>query len=70
MSFLLPIDLIDPSERPMMEMSINGARRSGTPFVSFFSPEQMIALARKDGFKKARVEKLSSTSEQLLVATV
>ncbi|HEY6843558.1 MAG TPA: class I SAM-dependent methyltransferase [Thermoanaerobaculia bacterium] len=70
MSFLLPIELIDPSERPMMEMSINGARRSGTPFVSFFSPEEIVALARRSGFKNAWVEKVSSTSEQLLIATV
>ncbi|HJT16285.1 MAG TPA: class I SAM-dependent methyltransferase [Thermoanaerobaculia bacterium] len=68
MSFLLPIDLIDASERPMMEMSINGARRSGTPFVSFFSPEEMVAMAREAGFKEASVKKISSTSEQLLVA--
>ena len=69
MTFLLPIELLDPPERPMMEMSINGARRSGTPFVSFFSPEQIVSLAREAGFKDARVQVLTSTSEQMLVAT-
>ncbi|HLJ74698.1 MAG TPA: class I SAM-dependent methyltransferase [Thermoanaerobaculia bacterium] len=69
MTFLLPLELIDPSERPMMEMSTNGAHRSGTPFVSFFAPNDIVALARKAGFKDARVEALTSTSEQMLVAT-
>jgi hypothetical protein len=54
----------------MMEMSINGARRSGTPYVSFFAPEGMVALANDAGFDTARVKKLSSTSEQVLLATV
>lgn len=70
MTFLLPLEDIAESERPMMEMSISGARRSGTPFVSFFSPKEIAAIARAAGFKTARVEKLTSTSEQLLVASL
>ena len=86
MTFLLPSELLDPKDRPGLEMSQKGARASGTPFLSFFSPEQMLALARDAGF--AKVEHVSgrdladryfagradglrpSTGEDLLIATV
>lgn len=52
MSFLLPIELADPEIRPGMERAIAGARASGTPFLSFFTPAEMLTLAREAGFKK------------------
>jgi methyltransferase (TIGR00027 family) len=54
LSFNLPLDLLPAEERPGIEAAINGARASGTPFISFFSPEQMVALAREAGFASAR----------------
>jgi O-methyltransferase involved in polyketide biosynthesis len=54
LSFNLPLDLLPAEERPGVEAAINGACASGTPFVSFFSPEQMVALAREAGFPTAR----------------
>jgi len=54
MSFLLPLDMADPQVRPGMEMAEKGARAGGTPFVSFFLPAQILALAREQGFKEAR----------------
>jgi methyltransferase (TIGR00027 family) len=54
MSFLLPMDLVDPEVRPGFEMAEKGARESGTPFISFFTPAEMTALAREAGFNKAR----------------
>lgn len=54
MSFLLPLGMADPEVRPGMEMAEKGARASGTPFVSFFLPAQILALAREQGFKEAR----------------
>jgi methyltransferase (TIGR00027 family) len=54
LSFNLPLDLLAAEERPGVQAAINGARASGTPFVSFFSPEQMVALAREAGFNTAR----------------
>jgi methyltransferase (TIGR00027 family) len=54
MTFLLPLELAEPAYRPGMEMAEKGARASGTPFVSFFTPEQMLALARDAGFRDAR----------------
>jgi methyltransferase (TIGR00027 family) len=54
MTFLLPIELSDPAVRPGLERAISGARASGTPFISFFTPSEILALAREAGFKKAR----------------
>lgn len=53
MTFYLPIELTDEEDKPLMEMSIKGAAASGTPMISFFSPEQVLVLAREAGFKKA-----------------
>ena len=54
MTFLLPIELADPDVRPGLEMAEKGARASGTPFISFFTPAQIKALAHDAGFKDAR----------------
>jgi methyltransferase (TIGR00027 family) len=54
MSFLLPLEMADPEVRPGLERAAQGARASGTPFISFFTPQQMLALAREAGFKDAR----------------
>jgi hypothetical protein len=35
-------------------MAATGARASGTPFISFFAPDDMLALAREAGFADAR----------------
>jgi methyltransferase (TIGR00027 family) len=51
MSFMLPIELLDPDVRPGVERATEGARASGTPFISFFTPAEMLALARDAGFK-------------------
>jgi methyltransferase (TIGR00027 family) len=51
MSFLLPIELADPDVRPGIERAAEGARASGTPFISFFRPTEMLALAREAGFR-------------------
>ena len=54
MTFLLPFERADPAERAGYEAAARGARTSGTPFISFFAPEEMLALARECGFKEAR----------------
>jgi methyltransferase (TIGR00027 family) len=54
LTFLLPFELAEPEVRPGLEASARGARASGTPFVSFFTPEAMLALARDAGFKESR----------------
>ncbi|MBM3550760.1 MAG: class I SAM-dependent methyltransferase [Alphaproteobacteria bacterium] len=50
MTFLLPLALADPDVRPGLQMAEKGARASGTPFISFFTPLEMLALAREAGF--------------------
>jgi len=85
MSYLLPLDLIDPKELPMREWVHKGARDSGTPLISFFSGSQLMDMARQADFKQ--VQHISSTrlsqlyfnnrtdglrpttSEEILVAT-
>ncbi len=51
MSFLLPLELADPEVRPGLERAAEGARASGTPFISFFTPPELLALARDAGFR-------------------
>lgn len=53
MTFLLPLDMADPEIRPALEMAEKGARASGTPFVSFFRPPEILAMARQAGFGDA-----------------
>jgi methyltransferase (TIGR00027 family) len=53
MTFLLPLELADPDVRPGLEFAAQGARASGTPFISFFTPAEIVALARDAGFQEA-----------------
>ena len=54
MSFMLPIDRLDPDVRIGVQRAVEGARASGTPFISFFEPDAMLAMAREAGFKNAQ----------------
>jgi methyltransferase (TIGR00027 family) len=54
MTFLLPAALVDEADRPGLRRSEEGARASGTPFVSFYSPGEMLALARECGLRDVR----------------
>lgn len=60
MSFMLPIELAPPDLRPGFEAAARGAAANGTPFLSFFTPEEMLALARTCGF--SGVEHVSSAA--------
>lgn len=53
MTFTLPLDLVDPAERAQHEAVYERARAAGTPFLSFFRPEDMLALAKEAGFSQA-----------------
>ena len=54
MTFLLPLELVDAELRPGFEASAKGARASGTPFISFFTPAEMLTLAREAGFREVQ----------------
>jgi methyltransferase (TIGR00027 family) len=85
MSFIRPIDLIEPAERPGVEIAAKGARAAGTPFLSFFAPAEILDLARAAGFRQvehvsaaqlatryfsARSDSLRpSSGEEILLAT-
>ena len=85
MTYLLPMELMEPEEQVGFEFAKKGARASGTPFISFFAPAEIIAMAREAGFKEAkksfpgadltqryfagRTDGLRAGSEELLVAT-
>ncbi|MEV4127317.1 class I SAM-dependent methyltransferase [Nocardia sp. NPDC049707] len=50
MTFQLPLDLLDAEERPIRQVVENAARASGVPFLSLFSPDELIELAEAAGF--------------------
>jgi methyltransferase (TIGR00027 family) len=54
MTFQLPLELLQPGERQAREYAERGARASGTPFISFFSPTGILELAREAGFAQVR----------------
>jgi methyltransferase (TIGR00027 family) len=54
MTFQPPMDLLDEEERPGRQAVEEKAREGGTPFLSFFAPEEMLTLAREAGFRDAR----------------
>lgn len=54
MTFLLPFNFTETKERPEVEEAEKGARASGTPFISFFTPPEMLALAREAGFREVQ----------------
>jgi methyltransferase (TIGR00027 family) len=54
MTFLLPTELVADDDRSGLQTSQKGARASGTPFISFYTPQEMLALARDAGFKDVR----------------
>jgi methyltransferase (TIGR00027 family) len=64
MSFLLPLEFADPEVRPGLERAEKGARASGTPFVSFFTPTEMLTLAREAGFREAQHVSASTLTER------
>jgi len=53
-TFMLALNLLPPPERAIMEFVMKKAQESGTPFLSLFSPEEMLSLAKEAGFKNAR----------------
>jgi methyltransferase (TIGR00027 family) len=51
MTFYLPMELLDEEDKPIHEIGEKGAREAGTPFVSFFAPNEILTLAKNAGFK-------------------
>lgn len=53
MTFMLALDLLSPEERGVMEFVMKRTQEAGTPFISLFSPEEILSLANASGFAKA-----------------
>jgi methyltransferase (TIGR00027 family) len=53
-TFILPLEMADPDVRAGLEIAERGAAASGTPFISHFRPEEMLALAREADFAEAQ----------------
>lgn len=53
-TFLRPIEDVEPGEQAQLRVAMKGARAAGTPFLSFYRPPQLLALAREAGFREAR----------------
>jgi methyltransferase (TIGR00027 family) len=54
MTFLLPPQILEAPAREVIETTEKNARASGTPFISFFSQEEMLAVANEAGFREAK----------------
>ncbi|ARP72868.1 SAM-dependent methyltransferase [Streptomyces pluripotens] len=52
-TFQLPLDMVEPGPRELRARVEEAARAFGTPFTSFFAPEEILALARDAGFRTA-----------------
>ena len=54
MTFLRPLELVAADERQLWQYAERGARGSGTPFISFFGPTEIVDVALAAGFTRAR----------------
>ncbi|KHD87546.1 MAG: methyltransferase [Bdellovibrio sp. ArHS] len=53
MTFMMALDLLPAPERNIMEFVMKKAAESQTPFLSLFTPPEILALAKDAGFKQA-----------------
>jgi methyltransferase (TIGR00027 family) len=54
MSFLVPLESLDVDEEQSARGAARGAQAEGTPWMSFFTPEQMLEMASAAGLVDAR----------------
>ena len=54
MTFMQPLELVEPDEQAMHRATDAAARASGTPFISYYAPDEILAMARDAGFTTAR----------------
>ena len=63
-AFYLPLELLEEEDQPLLEMAIKGASDSGTPFVSFFSTDEIVEIAEEAGFKKIQIVSTKNMTEK------
>ena len=54
MAFYLPMELLAREDQPMQEIAEKGAQEAGTPFLSFFTPNEILVLGHKANFKEVK----------------
>lgn len=54
MTFMQPVELIEPEEQVIHRATDAAARAAGTPFISYYAPDVILAMARDAGFATAR----------------
>jgi methyltransferase (TIGR00027 family) len=64
MTFLVPSELVEDVLRPGFEAADKGARAAGTPFVSFYTPDEMTATASQAGFREAHYVSAATLNER------
>jgi methyltransferase (TIGR00027 family) len=64
MTFMLPIEFLEPEDRRWFEWAKKGAAASGTPFATVYAPAEMMALAREAGFRDVQHVAGTSFSER------
>lgn len=53
MTFMLALDLLDREEKNIMEFVMKKTKEAGTPFLSLFTPSEIILMAKKVGFENS-----------------
>ena len=66
MTTMVPLELVDGADRPGLEAAARGARAAGTPWVSFYTPEEIVAVARDADFPEARYVPTAELAERYL----
>ena len=64
MTFMLPAELLNVPDRAGLEAAANGARASGTPFISFYTPQEVVSAASDAGFQTLQHVPGSSLGER------
>ncbi|MBS1650702.1 MAG: class I SAM-dependent methyltransferase [Bacteroidetes bacterium] len=63
-AFYLPLEQLVEEDKPMQEIAIKGAIASGTPFVSFFSVDEIVKLAQEVGLKEIQIVSTKDMTEK------
>ena len=63
MSFLLPIESVDPEGPSGSGARPRGARANGTPFLSFFTSTEILALAHEAGYRDVQAVSAAALAE-------
>jgi methyltransferase (TIGR00027 family) len=66
MTFMFPFELVDDTDRRGLEAAARGAQASGTPWISFYGPEEIVTLARESGFDDVRYVPTAELAERYL----